>query len=165
MSNEKRVALLNMKYALERLEDAFNNCEETFESDKFDCNDYITDKKGKDKYPFNLSFDEMLSEVSDWVWSCVEKIDKELNGYRTIKITAGMMSDFEIITTNAPDSVIKANMQYINSCVEDGEKIKNPYAIIESMGYVVNLIGNQDDLSSEELEDAIIDKEFDYCNI
>lgn len=93
------------------------------------------------------------------------KLIKRVEGFRTIKFTAGMMSDFEIITTNAPNSVIKANMQYINSCEEDGEKIINPYRVIESMGYVVNLIGNQDDLSSEDLEDAIIDEEFDYYNI
>lgn len=35
-------------------------------------------------------------------------------GFRTVKFTAGMTQEFEIISTNAPDSVIKANMQYIN---------------------------------------------------
>lgn len=166
MRDEKKRDLRIMKAALEKLRDAFNECEEAFESDEFDCNDYITDdKKEKDKYPFQWAFEEMACEVSEWVWSCINKIDRELNGFRTIKFTAGMISDFEIITTNAPNSVIKANMQYINSCEEDGEKIINPYRVIESMGYVVNLIGNQDDLSSEDLEDAIIDEEFDYYNI
>lgn len=166
MSNEKRAALLKMKYALEKLRESVVECEEAFESDEFDCNDYITDdKKERDKYPFQWAFEEMEIIVCDWVYVCIEKINKELNGYRTIKFTSGMMSDFEIINTNAPDSVIKANMQYINSCEEDGEQIKNPYAVIESMGYVVNLIGNQDDLTSEDLEDAIIDEEFDYYNI
>ena len=36
-----------------------------------------------------------------------------MNGYRTIKITAGMTQEFEIIWTNAPDHVIKAQLMYI----------------------------------------------------
>lgn len=83
-------------------------------------------------------------------------------GFRTIKFIAGMVPEFEIISTNAPNSVIKANMQYINTCEENGEKIDNPYAVIESMGYIANCLGCQDDFDEEDLETAVIDECFDY---
>ena len=90
---------------------------------------------------------------------------KRTEGYRTIKITAGMTQEFEIISTNAPDHVIKAQLMYIAACEEEGKEVpENPYGIIEEFGYTVNLIGCQDDLSQEDLEEAIIDKEFDYYN-
>lgn len=85
--------------------------------------------------------------------------------FRTIKITAGMTQEFEIISTDAPDSVIKANLQYINTCEESGEQIENPYDVIEAMGFKVNCLGCQDDFDSEDMETAIIDEEFDYYNI
>ena len=88
------------------------------------------------------------------------------NEYRTIKITAGMIPEFEIIWTNAPDHVIKAQLMYIAACEEEGKQVpQNPYGMIEEFGYVVNLIGNQDDLSAEDMEDAIIDAEFDYYDL
>ena len=88
------------------------------------------------------------------------------NEYRTIKITAGMIPEFEIIWTNAPDHIIKAQLMYIAACEEEGKQVpQNPYGMIEEFGYVVNLIGNQDDLSAEDMEDAIIDAEFDYYDL
>ena len=88
------------------------------------------------------------------------------NEYRTIKITAGMIPEFEIISTNAPDHIIKAQLMYIAACEEEGKQVpQNPYGMIEEFGYVVNLIGNQDDLSAEDMEDAIIDAEFDYYDL
>ena len=86
-------------------------------------------------------------------------------GFRTVKFTAGMTQEFEIISTDAPDSVIKANLQYINTCEENGEQIENPYAVIEAMGFKVNCLGCQDDFDSEDMETAIIDAEFDYYDI
>ena len=88
------------------------------------------------------------------------------NEYRTIKITAGMTQEFEVIWTNAPDHIIKAQLMYIAACEEEGKQVpENPYGMIEEFGYVVNLIGNQDDLSAEDMEDAIIDAEFDYYDL
>ena len=85
------------------------------------------------------------------------------NEYRTIKITAGMTQEFEIIWTNAPDHVIKAQLMYIAACEEEGKQVpENPYGMIEEFGYVANVIGSQDSLTTEDLEDAIIDAEFDY---
>ena len=85
------------------------------------------------------------------------------NEYRTIKITAGMIPEFEIISTNAPDHIIKAQLMYIAACEEEGKQVpQNPYGMIEEFGYVVNVIGNQDNLTTEDLEDVIIDAEFDY---
>ena len=84
-----------------------------------------------------------------------------MNGYRTIKITAGMTQEFEIIWTNAPDHVIKAQLMYIAACEEEGKQVpENPYGMIEEFGYVANVIGNQDGT-----EDAIIDAEFDYYDL
>ena len=88
------------------------------------------------------------------------------NEYRTIKITAGMTQEFEIIWTNAPDQVIKAQLMYIVACEEEGKQVpENPYGMIEEFGYVVNVIGNQDNLTTEDLEDVIIDAEFDYYDL
>lgn len=81
------------------------------------------------------------------------------DGFRTVKLSAGMTMEFEIIRTNAPDSVIMANMTYVSACQENMEDIDNPYAVIEAMGYEVELIGCQDTLDSNEV---IVDAEFDY---
>ena len=84
-------------------------------------------------------------------------------GFRTVKITAGMTMEYEIISTNAPDHVIKAQLMYISACQEEGKQVsKNPYGMIEEFGYVVNVLGCQDDFDSEDMETAIIDAEFDY---
>ena len=90
---------------------------------------------------------------------------KRIPGFRTIKFFAGMTGEFEIISTNAPDAVIIANMKYINVCEESGEQIHNPYAVIEAMGYVANCIGSHDDINFNDLENAIIDESFDYYDI
>lgn len=103
-----------------------------------------------------------LKDVSDKYRLFYPELSTE--GYRTIKFTAGMMQEFEIISTNAPDSVIKANLQYISSCEEAGEQIENPYAVIEAMGFVAKCLGCQDDFDSDDMERAIIDAEFDYYN-
>ena len=90
----------------------------------------------------------------------------DMNGYRTIKITAGMTQEFEIIWTNASDHVIKAQLMYIAACEEEGKQVpENPYGIIEEIGYVANGIGSQDSLTTEDLEDVIIDAEFDYYDL
>lgn len=91
------------------------------------------------------------------------KVGNMKNGYRTIKITAGMTQEFEIISTNAPDHVIKAQLMYIAACEEEEKEIsENPYGMIEEFGYVANVIGSQDSLTEKDMEDAIIDAEFDY---
>ena len=83
------------------------------------------------------------------------------NKYRTIKITAGMIPEFQIIWTNSPDHVIKAQLMYFSSCEKEGKQVpENPYGMIEEFGYVANVIGNQDGT-----EDAIIDAEFDYYDL
>lgn len=92
------------------------------------------------------------------------KLFPKVEGYRTVELFAGMTGEFEIISTNAPDSVIKAQLTYINACEENGEVIENPYSVIESMGYVANVLGSHDNFSSDDLERAIIDVSFDYCD-
>ena len=73
---------------------------------------------------------------------------------------------FEIIWTNAPDHVIKAQLMYIAACEEEGKQVpENPYGMIEEFGYIANVIGSQDSLTTEDLEDAIIDAEFDYYDL
>lgn len=85
--------------------------------------------------------------------------------FRTIKITAGMTQEFEIIWTDAPDYVIKAQLTYNNACEEEGKTIENPYYVIEELGYTANCLGCQVDFDSEDMETAIIDAEFDYYDI
>ena len=90
---------------------------------------------------------------------------KKDKNFRTIKITAGMLPEFELISTNAPDSVIVATVQYINTCEENAEPIGNPYAVIEAMGFEVECLGCQDDFDSDYMETAVIDATFDYYDI
>ena len=87
---------------------------------------------------------------------------KHTSGFRTIKIYAGMTGEFELISTDAPDSVIKAQLTYTNACQEDREQIENPYSVIEAMGYTANVLGCQDDFDEDDVENAIIDAEFDF---
>ena len=87
-------------------------------------------------------------------------------GFRTIKITAGMTQEFEIVWTTAPDHVIKAQLVYIAACEEVGMLVsENPYGMIEEFGDEANVSGGQDSLTTEDLEDAIIDEEFDYYDL
>mgnify|MGYP004493996769 CR=1 FL=1 len=80
--------------------------------------------------------------------------------YRTIKITAGMTSEYEIIWTNAPDELIENQLAHNNQLEESGKEIVNPYGFIEAEGYICNILGNSS--SAENIDDLIIDKEFDY---
>lgn len=88
-------------------------------------------------------------------------LKRKVEGYQTIKLTAGMTSEFEIIRTNAPYPLIKAQLTY-TSALQEECKSENPYCIIESMGYKVEVLGGHDDFSSTELESVTFDAEFDY---
>lgn len=91
---------------------------------------------------------------------------KNRSFFRTVKITAGITQEFEIISTDAPDDVIKLQLKYISTLEEEGKQVpENPYWIIEEFGYMCNCIGSQDDFDSEELKDAKIDVEFDYYDL
>ena len=95
-----------------------------------------------------------------------ELLRKDSKPFRTVKITAGMTQEFEIIMTDAPDCVIKAQLMYISACEEEGKEVpKNPYGIIEEFGYAVNIIGSQDDLSYDDLSEIMVDAEFDYYDL
>ena len=94
------------------------------------------------------------------------KLTEKIDGFRTVKITAGMTQEFEVISTNAPDNVIRTQLMYISTCEEEGKTVpENPYGMIEEFGYVVNVLGCQDDFDSEDMETAIIDAEFDYYDL
>ena len=86
----------------------------------------------------------------------------EKRKYRLVKFSAGMTQELEVITTNAPNPVIEANLKYISCLRKEGETIKNPYEVIESMGYKVICIGSQDDFDYNDLKEMDIQAEFDY---
>ena len=79
--------------------------------------------------------------------------------YRTIKITAGMTSEYEIIWTNAPDEVIERQLANTSQLQENGKEIADTYGFIKAEGYICNILGCQDDFDEEQ---PIIDKNFDY---
>lgn len=85
--------------------------------------------------------------------------------WRTVKITAGMTGEFEIISTNAPDSLIEEQLKSNSAMMKKGFVIEKPYGIIEVNGFVANVLGCQDDFDSEDMETAIIDAEFDYYDL
>lgn len=93
------------------------------------------------------------------------RLTRRTEGYRTIKIFSGLNPEYEIISTNAPNSVILANMKYILGLEEEGTDVENPYAVIEAMGFTANVLGSHDDFTEADLENAIIDEEFDYYKI
>ena len=93
------------------------------------------------------------------------KLNEKGAEFRTVKITSGMIQYFEIISTDAPDHVIKAQLIYISACEEEGRQVpENPYGIIEEFGYTVNCLGCQDDFRIEDRK-IIIDAEFDYYDL
>jgi hypothetical protein len=90
----------------------------------------------------------------------------KLTKFRTIKIFAGMTQEFEIINTNAPDNVILEQLMYLSSRQEELKRMPiNPYEMIEDYGYIVNVLGCQDDFDEDDLENAVIDAEFDYYDL
>ena len=81
-------------------------------------------------------------------------------GFRIVKISAGMTMEYEIISTNAPDKLIEVQLTENSNKQENGIAITNPYNIIQANGYIVKVMGCQDDFDDNEIE---IDAEFDYC--
>ena len=92
-----------------------------------------------------------------------ELLRGDVKSFRTVKITAGMTQEFEIISTDAPDHVLKAQLVYISACEEEGRAVpENSYSMVEEFGYSVTVIGCQDDFNFHTLDELIIDAEFDY---
>jgi len=81
----------------------------------------------------------------------------DIKMYRKIKLYAGMTSEYEIISTNAPDELIMQQM--VATMQSDGA---DPYGMIEEAGYTVNVLGCQDDYDDGEI---VVNKEFDYYRI
>ena len=82
--------------------------------------------------------------------------------YRTVKITSGMMQEFEIIWTDAPNELIEKQLSHNGKLETEVNVIDNPYGLIEENGYTVNVLGSNDSMTYEDLEEVIIDEEFDY---
>ena len=101
---------------------------------------------------------EIIGYDEEYDFNDYSPLKRKKDGFRIIKITAGMTQEVEVISTNAPNSVIKANLQFISTCEEEGETIENPYAVIEAMGYIVDVIDCEDDDDLEE----VVDEAFDY---
>lgn len=80
--------------------------------------------------------------------------------FRTIKITAGLTQEFEIIRTDAPNELIEKQLAYNGKLETEGKVIDNSYGMIEDAGYTVTALGSNDGMN-EDLEEAIIDGEFD----
>lgn len=83
-------------------------------------------------------------------------------GFRFIKLYFSMQEDYEIISTNAPDSLIMAQLVYTNEKECAGEYVESNYDIIESMGYEVETIASHNDSERYTFDDNLIDKYFDY---
>lgn len=77
---------------------------------------------------------------------------------KVVKITAGMTMEFEVISTDAPMDIIEEQLTVNSARQDEGMEISNPYDIIEEYGYVVNILGCQDDFDN----DIAIDEEYDY---
>lgn len=78
----------------------------------------------------------------------------------TIKIIAGMTGEYEIIRTNAPTELLEQQLKLNNTLEENGERINNPYDLLEQKSYEVEIVASSsDDLDIGEL---LIDYVLDY---
>lgn len=83
---------------------------------------------------------------------------------RTIKISAGCSNEYELFETNADDKIILENLKLLEELEENGEQIPfNPYFLIQEKGYTLNVLGNHDSINN--IDDIVIDKEFDFYNL
>lgn len=78
---------------------------------------------------------------------------------QTIKLYAGMTNECEVISTNAPISLLEQQL-IINNIQQELSSIINPYELLNSKGYIVNIICSSED--SIDLDTIEIDKELDY---
>ena len=81
---------------------------------------------------------------------------------RTIKITSGMLPEYEIIRTNAPNSVIEEQLRKIIEIEDAGGTVGDPYDVLKSKGYTVAVIGCQDNFDDGEPE---VDEWYDYYDV
>lgn len=74
---EKDIALVKMKEALEHLRKSWIECNNAFADGYATCNDYILGSvETEDQYPFHMSFDEL--NVVNWIDGCLERIEKDI---------------------------------------------------------------------------------------
>lgn len=83
-----------------------------------------------------------------------------MNDMRLICFTAGMTQEFEVIRTDATDEIIEKQLKLNCYQEESGKVIDNPYGMLEENGYIVELIGCQDDM--DKPEDATFFDWYDY---
>lgn len=90
--------------------------------------------------------------------------------YRNILLITDREDDFfEVIKTNAPDSVIKTEVEFFKSCQQFREenligKDGVYYPIINGLGYKVELLRSDQDCQLKEINLNKIDQVFDYSN-
>lgn len=75
---------------------------------------------------------------------------------KNYKIYAGMTGEFEIIRTDAPESVV---IEYAQACARDMLPENDPDLFFSQKGYRVDFLASQDD--DELVENLPVDKEID----
>lgn len=90
--------------------------------------------------------------------------------FRNILLITDRETDcFEVIRTNAPDSVIKTEVEFFKSCQQFREenligKDGVYYPIIKGLGYEVELLHSDQDCKLKEINLNKINQVFDYSN-
>lgn len=79
---------------------------------------------------------------------------------RSIRIHAGMTGECEIIRTDAPDCIIEAQIRENSNKQENGTVIVDPYALIKSKGFTIEVVMNSE-LDAECNMEVPVDAEFD----
>lgn len=79
---------------------------------------------------------------------------------RSIRIHAGMTGECEIIRTDAPDCIIEAQIRENSNKQENGTVIIDPYALIKSKGFTIEVVMNSE-LDAECNMEVPVDAEFD----
>ncbi len=82
---------------------------------------------------------------------------------RIVRLFSNLTGKEEILATNAPDSIIKVNMAYINALTERGELIERPYAVIEDAQYVAVALDYSDNIMKDFR--SAVEAEFDYSRL
>lgn len=83
---------------------------------------------------------------------------------RIIRLYADMTGEFEVIQTDAPDKVIEKQLYENMLKLENLEQVdKDAYTFIKSQGYIVKVLGNEDDFDLKEVK-GFADAEFNICD-
>ena len=108
--------------------------------------------------------DALMDAIYDSCYALCAGPTIKKEGFRIIKLYFSMQEAYEIIHTNAPDTLIMAQLVYTNEREIAGEYVGSNYDLIQAMGYEVDIVNSPSDSNPNNLYNELIDKQFSYCD-